>query len=190
MTKFVGGLALIAGLYLVTCAAARADEETDKAKKDILDLVTDLEAGKDISAKVAAIKKKYEDLNTLMHGYKPRERGGIGVGPKDKGDGIEIKLNALAKRALSKMAIGKEKDDLIKVGHINIALAKIADAYTPAKPKGAKGPKDWKKYVEEMEKSSKSLIDAAKAGDPAALKKAATELNNSCNSCHSDFRDA
>ncbi|MGL4551193.1 MAG: hypothetical protein ACRC33_08395, partial [Gemmataceae bacterium] len=157
MTKFVRGLALIAGLSLVAFNAARADDDTKAAQKDILDLAADLEAGKDVAEKVAAIKKKYEDLNTLMHSYKPSEKGGIGYGPKAKGDGIEIKLTSLAKRALSKTALDKEKKDLVKVGHINAALAKITDAYAPTKPKGGKTPKDWKKYAEDMEKASKSL---------------------------------
>jgi len=190
MTKFVRGLALVAALGLAVSNAARADEDAKKAQKDVLDLAADLEAGKSVGDKTKAIKKKYEDLNTLMHAYKPRDKGGVGFGPAGKGDGIEIKLNAMAKRALSQMALDKEKAELIKVGYINIALAKIADEYAPAKPKGSKGPKDWKKHVEDMEKSSKSLIDAAKASDPVAVKKAATELNSSCNNCHSDFRDS
>ncbi|NBO93668.1 MAG: hypothetical protein EBV06_15365 [Planctomycetia bacterium] len=190
MTKFVRGLALIAGLSLVGFNAVRADEESKKAQKDILEIAADIEAGKDIAAKVAAVKKKYEDLNSLMHAYKPSEKGGIGFGPKAKGDGIEIKLNSLAKRALTKTAIDKEKADLVKTGYINIAIAKITDAYAPTKPKGGKTPKDWKKFTEDMEKASKSLIDAAKAGDSAALKTAATNLNSSCNNCHSDFRDS
>lgn len=189
MSKFVRGLALVVGLCLALVVVARADEDAAKAQKDILDLAKDLEGGKDVAAKVASIKKKYEDLNTLMHAYKPRGKGGIGVGPKGPGDGIELKIINLGKRALSKAALEKEKDDLVKAGYINLALAKITDAYAPAKPKGGKGPKDWKKHVEDMEKGSKDLIEAAKKGDAPALKKAAANLNNSCNNCHTDFRD-
>lgn len=189
MTKFVRALALIAGLSLAF-TAARADEEAKKAGKDILDLTADIAAGKDVGAKVKALKKKYEDLNTLMHSYKPSDKHGLGYGPPMKGDGIEIKLNSLAKRALAKTALEKEKADLIKLAHINIALAKLTAEYAPAKPKNGKGPKEWLKLTEEMEKGAKSLAEAAKKGNADGVKKAAAELNSSCNNCHSDFRDS
>jgi len=189
MSKFIGGLALVMGMALAL-GAARADDDAKKAQKDLMDVVADIEAGKDVEAKVKAIKKKYEDLNSTMHVYKPREKGGFGYGPAGKGDGIELKILNLGKRALAAGALAKEKADLIKLGYINIGVAKIAHAYAPTKPKGGKGAKEWKAFADDQEKASKDIIDAAKKGDAAALKKAASNLNNACNNCHSDFRDS
>lgn len=188
MRKFVRGLALIAGLAAFSAVRAE-DEDVKKAQKDILDVAADVEAGKDVASKVAAIKKKYEDLNTLMAIYKPRERGGLGIGEKSKGDGLELKFIDLGKRAPAKGTLDKQKADLVKAGYVNIAMAKISHAYAPAKPKGGKGPKDWAKYADDQEAASKSLIEAVKKGDGAAVKKAATNINAACTACHGDFRD-
>jgi hypothetical protein len=195
MNKFIGALALLTGMSLAACVARAEDEDVKKAQKDVLDLAKDLEAGKDVAAKAKAIKKKYEDLNTVMHAYKPSEKGGIGVGPKGKADGIELKLTNLARgklgptTTLNAANLAKEKDDLIKMAYINMAIARIAHEYAPAKPKGGKGAKEWKGFADEQEKASKDLIEAIKKGDLGAFKKAATNLNSACNNCHSDFRD-
>ena len=90
-----------------------------------------------------------------------------------------------------KKELEKAKDDLVKAGWVCTAVARITHAYTPAKKKGEdRGPKEWKQDLVAMEKASKSLIDATKKGDPAAVKRAATELNSSCNNCHTVFRDS
>ncbi len=188
MSKFIGGLALVCGMALVVSFARADDEDTKKAQKDVLDVAKDLEGGKNVDAKVAAIKKKYEDLNTVMHIYKPKNKGGIGYGPMGKG--IELQILDWGKRAPAAGTLTKEKDDIVKVGYINLAMAKIAHAYAPAKPKGGKGAKEWKGFADDQEKATLELIDAAKKGNGAALKKAAGNINNACNNCHSDFRDS
>ena len=180
---------LAVALVAANKATAYDEKETAAAIKDVVALAKDAEEGKVDEAKAKAIKKKFEDLNTVMHIYKPREKGGLGVGPKAKGDGIEIKLNNLGKRALSAMQATKEKDDLIMVGKVNVAMAEVTKLYAPTKPKGGKGAKEWNGFSDEMKKASLELIAAAKKGEPDAIKKAANNLNNSCNSCHSDFRD-
>jgi len=188
MNKFARGLALCA-LLVAASSLVRADEETKAAQKDILDVTKEVEGGGKVTkTKLEAIKKKYEDLNTIMHVYKPREKGGLGVGPMGKGDGIEMKIIALGKKQLSKMQLDKESTDLVKMAHVNVAVAEIAALYVP-KPKAGKGPKEWQEYVDQMKKSSFDLAKAVKGGNPTDVKTAANNLNNSCNMCHSDFRD-
>jgi hypothetical protein len=191
MTKSARSLALIAGLSLLPFTTARDDDEIRKARKDVLDVAADLEAGKDVKARVAAIRKKYEELNPIMIVFKPPHRGGLSAGPREKDDGIEKKLHMLAKRELSEKELEKARGDLVKAGWVSVAVARITHAYAPPEKKGEdRGPKEWRLDLEAMEKASKRLIDAAKAGDPAAVKKAATAVNASCNNCHTVFRDA
>lgn len=169
---------------------AAADDDTKKAQADILDLAKKIADGKSVATEAAALKKKYEELNTLMHAYKPSQKGGIGTGlGPAKGDGIEIKVINLGKRALPAATLKKEEQALTKIGYINAAMADITMHYAPTKPKGGKGAKEWKQYCSDMKEASLELIKAAKAGDPKQVKAAATKLNDSCNSCHSDFRD-
>jgi cytochrome c556 len=197
MRRQFGGLAAVVVLALGLGLAgsgrpARADAEEDKlikeAQKDVLDLAKEIEAGKDGAAKADAIKKKYEELNTSMQIYKPRERKGLGIGPKSKGDGIEIKIQNLGKRALSKAEAEKQKADLVKMCYINLAMAEVAKRYPPAKPVCGKGVKEWQEYVDATRDGSKELLEAVKAGDPAKIKKAAKKVDDACASCHADFR--
>jgi hypothetical protein len=195
MNRLARGLAAgtvlaLAILVVAGVQVALADDDPKAAQKDVLDLAKASMEGKKIDkARLEAIKKKYEDLETIMHAYKPREKGGIGIGPPSKSDGIEIKLNNLGKKALSKMQLDKEADDLVKAAHVNVAIAEIAKLYVP-KAKGGKGPKEWNEYLDQMKKSSMEFAKAVKSGDPKAVQKAANNVNASCTNCHSDFRDS
>jgi len=187
---------LAAGLLALTVTnqvAAFDDKESAEAIKQVVEIAggKDVEEGKVDEAKTKAVHKKYEDLNTVMHIYKPRDKGGLGTGPKSKGDGIEFKLNNLgSKSPLAPMTLEKEKDELIKIARISVVMAEISKHYAPEKPKAGKGKKDWNQYADEMKKASVDMIKAAQKGDPVGLKKAANNVNSACNSCHSDFRDA
>ena len=185
-----GSALLLAFGLLVHGAAVRADAEEDKAikaaQKDVLDLAKALEDGKDGKDAVARMKKKYDELGTIMYAYKSRAKKGIGIGPE--GASIETRLQTFARRAPSATELKSNKEDLVKMGYINAAIADVTMLYVPAKPKDGKGAKEWKQYSTDMKKASLELIDAIKSGVPAQVKKAALNLNNSCNSCHSDFR--
>jgi len=199
MIRFWSGLALVVAVLVLGGNINAFDDDDDKeikaAKKDVLDLAKKIEDGgkpADVAAEAGKIKKKYEELNTVMHGYKPPTKGGIGFGKgKGAGDGIELKIIDLGKRKLAAAALAKQKDDLVKMGYINLAMAEIAAHYSPAKPKGGKGAKEWKQYLDDMKKSSMALIKEVKAAKPDAekIKAAANDLGTSCKSCHSDFRD-
>jgi hypothetical protein len=181
-------LGLLAGRPVVR---ADDDEETKaikEAQKDTLELSKAIEGGKDGKDIVARMKKKYDDLNTIMQAYKPSTKKGIGVGPKGAGDGIEAKLISLSKRA-NAATISKQKADLIKMGYINLAIAEVTKLYPP-KPKGGKGNKEWQEHTAAMKKASQEFIEAVKSGDAKKVKEAANNVNSSCNNCHSDFRDS
>jgi hypothetical protein len=169
----------LAGLPPAGTLLAEDEKQIEQARQDILGLAKDLEGGKVAPAKAQAIRIKHEELNHIMTGYKPRAKEGIGVGPPGPGDGIELKLHNLGKRALPKAQLQKEKADLIKVGHINAAIAEVTAAYTPRR-----NAADWARFSADMKMASLGLVAAAKQGDPAAVRAAAARVNKSCNDCH------
>lgn len=185
--------ALFAGLGLLLGASpAAADDDKEmlqKAQKDILELVKDLGDGKDVSAKAKELKKKYEELNTIMYAYKPRGKGGIGFGTPNKNDSIEKKLQDMdAGRGIAAAALKKDKEELVKLARINIAIAEITSHYAPAKAVKGKGAKEWAKYTKEQKEAAVELSKAVEEGSMAKVKTAAKKLNAACDACHGDFR--
>lgn len=167
------------------------DKEVKEAQKMVLDLCKDVAGGKvaekDLAATAGKIRKKFEELNTVMHIYKPGAKGGIGYGKA--GQGIELKLIDMGKRAPAAGVIAKEKDDLIRLANINLAMSYITYHYAPTKVVKGKGPKEWKQYTDDMKKASLDLRKAIQGGKGADIKKVSNDLVNSCNNCHGDFRD-
>jgi hypothetical protein len=183
------GMALLAVIALMAGDDSRRayGRQGGNAQKDILKLAEMLAAGKNIAGDAAALKKKYEDLEKIMDSYKPGNKGGIGYGKKK--EGIELKLNAMGKRALAAGTLKGEKDDLLKMAYINLAIAEVASHYAPAKPKAGKGAKEWKQYTSDQKKAAEELIKAIEASSPEKVKAAANNINSACNGCHADFRD-
>jgi cytochrome c556 len=188
------GLALVLAASLTTAATAADDDDKEikEAQKDILDLTKTVEGGKKnaaaVNGKVAAIKKKYEELAPLMHIYKPKDKGGLGFGPGPK-NGLEMKIRDMSKRALAPAKLKEETAELLRMAYVNIAMAEITKQYFTKPKTGSKGKKDWDKHLADMKKTSLELIDAIKAKDPKMIKKVAADLDSSCDSCHKDFRD-
>jgi hypothetical protein len=186
----VGGV-LALGVWLLATGGRAADEDEDlkaaqAAQKDIIALAKSMKGGKLAPAQVEAVKKKHE-LEHVMYVFKPRDKGGLGVGPKSKADGIEFKLVNLAKRA-PKMT-DKQKADLVWMGQVTAVMGDLTKLYEAPKSKMGKTPADWKKYSEDMKKTALEFIKAVESGDPKKVKAAADNVNTSCNDCHSGFRD-
>jgi hypothetical protein len=196
MTRYVRGLlfglamTFAAALATTATAADDDDKEIKEAQKQILDVTKMIEEGKDakaIDAKVLAIKKKFDDLGTVMHIYKPKDKGGLGFGESAKG-GVEFKIRDLAKRKLAPLTLQKEEKELIRMANLNIAMGKIARHYF-SKPKAGKGKKEWDEHIANQNKAARDLIAAIKAKNTAKIKEVSDNLDNACNNCHSDFRD-
>jgi hypothetical protein len=179
-------VALVLCVALIPARVGADDAENiKKARADVLDVVKDLQAGKDVAKKVDAIRKKYEDMEHLMVIYKPRDLGGLGIGPvSPKADGIEYKILNVGMRGLTAAALAKEKAELIKVVWLNVAMARISRTYTPRAR-----AREWNAYCDDMEKASKRLLEALKKDDPVAVKKAAWEVHLSCAGCHTPYTD-
>ena len=148
--------------------------------------------GKNPDAKaIAELAKKYS-LDELMHVFKLRTKGGLGVGETAGAitpDGIEAKLQGLQKKEADKADLAKNGKAYATIGEVSLILAELSEAHTPKDKKGEKDPKKWLEFVEKMRKGSKDLVAASNKGDGKGVKSAAKVLNDSCVECHGIFRD-
>jgi hypothetical protein len=204
--KIWGGAAVLAALALglVAVCRGRGDDAEDKenmqkaalAKEPVLKLVGAIESGakdEDVKKQAADVGKKY-DIKHVMWQMKPRDKGGLGVGPTPDAiqpDAIELKLIALGnpKKVISQKDLTAQQGDLVKMVEVSEAIAAVAPSYAANEGRKPAEQKKWNEYCEDMHKGSKELIDAIKGGDPKKVQVVADKLNASCNSCHTDFRD-
>src|SRR5207247_5151892 len=119
------------------------------------------------------------DVETVMSAFKLRSKKGIGVGTKpgvSVPDGIELKINAIARDGVNAAALKREGDALVRAGHVTAAIGQIAHAMPPEADTGKKKKADWLEWSSGMVKSAEEFSAAAKAGDGPGLKKAAGKL--------------
>jgi len=193
--KVLTAVAAVLALGLVFLAGGQAAD--DKGPREDVDKLADV-AGKDpaeLHKKAEEYAKNLDSLEDVMNLMKKRMKdgtGGVGFGPKPTGgqdDGIEVRIQNMAKKSPSAAQLKKDKADLLQMINRTSAIAEIARARTPKKKEGDKDPKDWKEYSERMVKEARELAKAIEAADPPAVKKAAANLNSSCTECHGKFRD-
>jgi hypothetical protein len=186
--------AWVAGISLLSTALALAADKTvldDEMNAAINALADKLEKGDTAAAKKAAKEMIKEDLEDVMHTLKLRKQKGIGVGKnKDEiqPDGIELKINAIARDGITVALLNKEGPALVRAGYVTGAVAEVALAKTPDKDDGKKKKADWIEWATGMAKASQEFSAAAKAADAPALKKAANKLKTQCDSCHMVFK--
>jgi hypothetical protein len=184
---------LAAGIWVLATADGRGqqdDKEVKEAKEAVTKLVNAMRQGGNAGPQAAEVAKKVE-IENLMIVFKPRNKGGFGIGPspgKVSPDGIEQKIINMGRRPLTKNQVAQQKEPLIEMAERVQAVAEITQHYMPPKKAGA-NPANWKKYTQEMKKSAQDLAGALKGGDPKMIKAAATDLNAACTNCHGDFRD-
>ncbi len=179
--------ALALGAWLVAAADSRTAETQGAKAGPYNDDIAQLAEGK---GSADAIAKKAE-LGDVMQAFKPRSKGGLGVGPTPdaiKPDGIELKFIALGKaKSVNKADLAKQGDALAKAADETRAIADVAILYT--EKDGKKNPAKWKQYAEDMRTAAGELANAARKHDAKAVKQAVEKVNGSCVSCHADFRD-
>jgi len=172
----------------------------DKDVKEALDKIAGLiEKGDDAAAKkeAAALGKKIEELNDVMHAFKPRvpakKKGiaGIGVGSKPgvvTPDGIEQKLVDIGRNGIAVNDLKREGKAIGEAAWHIAAIAEVALAKPTDKVNTAAKKEMWKKWSEDMRAGAKDLAAAVKTNSAAEVKTAVTKLNTSCNACHAEFR--
>jgi cytochrome c556 len=184
------GLGLVTAgalVYVAGTGYAGADKKFGADIRKIADAIKsgDKSAAEDLAKKTA---KKAEELGDIMHLFKLRNKGGLGIGatPLAKSDGIETRLRDIARDAPSNMS--KDGPLLEQMGYDTAAISLVTKAMAP-KDMGKKKSSDFKKWSDDMYETSVTLAKAAKAGGAQDVKGAAAKVNASCNSCHSIFRE-
>src|SRR5947209_6127370 len=139
------GVLLALPLAFLAISAGRGDEDDDKAIKEAQEAIVKMAKANngDAEKQAAELAKKAELIN-VMQVFKPRNKKGLGWNAK--GEGIETKIIAMAKRPLSKGDLGTQEEDLIKMAEVTRAVAEVAYHFTPKVKKADKDPADWKKY--------------------------------------------
>jgi soluble cytochrome b562 len=197
LSAAAAGLAL-GGLLLAP--AARGRDEIDKeaamkaaaAREAVLKLVADL-GNEDAAKKEATDLAKKHDLKYVMYQFRPRDKGGLGVGDKPGAaaqDSIELELLQLgAKKPLSPKEFAAQQADLAKMAQVVQAVALVTPHYAANDNRKPSEIKDWNRYSDDMLRQSKDLAAAIQSGEPKKVQTAANTLNGSCNACHTAFRD-
>jgi hypothetical protein len=195
-------LALAVLSLCLPLTARGADDVSDEKKavaaagRDVVGLLPYLDDA-DVRGRGEQIGKKHE-LEYVSYAFKPRTRGGLGVGACGRpvpglrdGIGIELTIIELARpgKAVPPALLGPNKNDLIHLARTTEAVAEITYAYTPKRGMPGKDPSAWVKSTDDMKQASRDLAAAADAGDARAIKVAAVRLNNACNDCHIVWRD-
>lgn len=177
--------AVVLGVSLLATNLSNAADDEKEARDAVLKVADALEKGDTATAKKLAsgVKSETEDLMNLMLPRKDNGKGGLGIGAKPGAitpDGIEKKVQDLAKNAPK----AGEAKDLERAGYIMKAISMTIENKVP---KGKK-PMPWKKYNTDYEKMTDDFIAAAKKGDAKAIQAASKKLNDSCITCHNDYK--
>jgi hypothetical protein len=170
-------LAVIVG----TLTAVRAQNARGPAK-DVLELASEAEKGKDVATRAAALKKNFRSIGAAMRLYNPRDRGGFGFGPK--GVGMEYRLVTIGEDGISADVLKKESAELRRLAAVSIVMGEVVRGFAPAKPFLGRGKKEWDRDVDAMKAASASLLKAIEANSPKDVRTAVTSINNACNNCH------
>ena len=186
----LGGLAFAFALGTSTVAVAY------QGKKGALEAVDKL-AKKAKDASFADDCKKAAgnlELDPVMHAFKPRARGGFGIGGKAglvpaNQDGIEAYLPTLSKKGLAAADAGKMSEPILEMANRVLAIGEVSDHLWPESKESTKSKKKWLELNLSMKDGAKELAEAVSSKNFAGVKKAAAKLNSSCSECHSTFRD-
>lgn len=156
-----------------------------------------IKAGKDKDAKTMAADavKKLDDVEPVMHLFKPRKKdgkGGIGWGKTPLAnpakDGLEVGLREIegkgAPAGWEKQAAAYEEAGYAIAALADMAKAKGFDKYT-----GKRTKKEWDRHNDEMRVAAIAFAKAAASKKAAEVKTAAGKLNAICTSCHAIFKD-
>jgi hypothetical protein len=171
-----------AGVVLLGALVAGPAQEAKGPAREVLDLAREAEAGKDVAARAAALKKHFGNVRAAMRLFNPRSAGGLGFGPR--GVAIEWKLLDLGEAGISAAELKKELAELRRIAGVSLVVAEITRTFAPEKPFLGRGKKEWERDVEAMKAASRELLKALQAGSPKDVQAAAGRINNACNNCH------
>ncbi|MSQ94398.1 MAG: hypothetical protein EXR98_07560 [Gemmataceae bacterium] len=167
---WLAGITLTAIFALLQASAdsyAQGGDELPAVVKKIAAALKkgDADAAKKLTTATAKNVKLIDEISDLMHMYRPVDKGGLG---------IESSL---------KKATAKNAEDLANLVR---AMADLSIAKGWADPKGKRTKKAWNDLNDEMRTAADGL---AKAKNDKAAAAAAAKVTNTCNRCHTLFKD-
>src|SRR5438876_7807192 len=187
-------LAALIGLATMSSASnAAGDKDLNAVVKKIADAIKkgDKDEAKKLAAQAVKNKDLVEDIPDIMHMFRPRNKGGMGIGPNPLAnptkDGIEVKLRDLGRDVPA--GVAKEAEALETTGYWIAAIGELAAAKGWEKDSGKRTKKAWKEGNEEMVKLGVEFAKAANGKGAQQIKSAAAKLIENCNRCHTTFKD-
>jgi hypothetical protein len=182
--------AMLGFVYMAVPALAGDGKDIPATVRKIADQIKlKDDAGAKKTATAAA--KNIEELSDLMHMFRPRNKGGLGIGEKAMAnptkDGLEVYLRDLARDVPA--TIAKQSEALETSGYWIAAMAELGHAKAPAKNMGKKTIKAWNDGMTDMRAAGIAFAKAATTKGAQEIKTAAAKVNATCNNCHSIFKD-
>lgn len=186
-------IAAVAGAALLSGPSSAAQNKTlqDQVDKIAAVLQKGDKEGANKEAAVLGKKLNEDEFAEAMGLFKPRKKGGFGMGDKPGSvnpDGIEQMLLKIARDAPTAGALKKDGEALEQMGYRIAALGMLAKAKGPPQVGGNKTLKDWTTWASDAVDGGLAVAAAAKAKGAQDVKSAASKLNSACNSCHTVFR--
>lgn len=188
-----GGIGLALAFWLVTTGSAADEAELKKLCAEIPKLAEAIKKKDDAQLKKLADALKKNNLDAIMAVCGLRNLGGLGVGDKPgaiKPDGIEKKVEALAKKALLPTQLKDEAPAIAKMAYEIAAVNELTILHTPDKDMGQAKKKTWVESTKDLQAAALELAGAASANapDPKAIQKAAARVDTNCQKCHAEWR--
>jgi hypothetical protein len=189
---WLAALALVGLAWMVMETNSSRAGEDKAVKAAVLKIAKALEKGDSTAAatEAKALAKSLEDLEAIMHLFKPRTKKGLGVGGKAGAitpDGIELCVIALGRDGPRAATFKRDADAYADMGYTIAAIAEVIQYKPPEKDAGKKTKREWMSLSKDMKEGGMRLAESARKG-VAEVKAAANKLNNSCNSCHTIFK--
>lgn len=190
----VGGTIGLVAAWAFMAGPGSAGDDEKAQHKQVLKIAAAFKASKDDGMKeAAAMSKKLDSLEAVMHAFKTRKKGGFGVGDTPGAitpDGIELYINMLQRDGITPTALEKNGKAVEDLAYATAAVAEVTKHFNNKDfGKGKKTKKDWQEFSDKMRDGSLKLAAAAKSKGAAEVKAAAKVVNDACNACHSIFRE-
>jgi cytochrome c556 len=189
----------IVGAALMTIVAYGAIQQIRAADDDqditaaIQKMAQNLESHNDNAASAIAKKMPSDldpgDVMSLLDKRHANGKGGLGIDKKPN-TGIETMVQKFAKQAPTQSKLNRDYAALRHAAYIIVASAKAIHNHCPVKAvDGKKNPKDWLNWSTAMDKQGSDFAKAIESKNPQKVKRAASNLNDTCTKCHEVFKD-
>src|SRR5262245_35898923 len=152
---WLAALALMGLAWMVMETSSSRAGEDKAVKAAVLKIAKALEKGDSSAAasEAKALAKSLEDLEAIMHLFKPRTKKGLGVGGKAGDitpDGIELCVLALGRDGPRAATFKRDADAYADMGYTIAAIGEVIQYKPPEKDAGKKTKREWMSLSKDM----------------------------------------